>query len=87
MNRRWKLPASLVVQLVKNLPAVRETCVQPLGWEDPLEKGVAALQYTCLENPHGQRSMAGYHLWGSKESDTTEQLSTAQNVEDTKHSS
>jgi len=45
------------------------------------------LQYTCLENPHGQRSMAGYHLWGSKESDTTEQLSTAQNVEDTKHSS
>ena len=42
MNRRWKLPASLVVQLVKNLPAVRETCVRPLGWEDPLEKGVAA---------------------------------------------
>ena len=41
MNRRWKLPASLVVQLVKNLPAVRETCVQPLGWEDPLEKGMA----------------------------------------------
>ena len=30
---------SLVVQLVKNLPAVRETWVQSLGWEDPLEKG------------------------------------------------
>ena len=29
--------ASLVAQLVKNLPAVRETCVQSLGWEDPLE--------------------------------------------------
>ena len=30
--------ASLVVQLVKNLPAMRETWAQPLGWEDPLEK-------------------------------------------------
>ena len=29
----------LVAQLVKNLPAVRETWVQSLGWEDPLEKG------------------------------------------------
>ena len=33
--------ASLVIQLVKNLPAVQETRVQPLGWEDPLEKGNA----------------------------------------------
>jgi len=31
--------ASLVAQLVKNLPAVWETWVQSLGWEDPLEKG------------------------------------------------
>ena len=30
---------SLVAQLVKNLPAMRETWVQSLGWEDPLEKG------------------------------------------------
>ena len=34
------------------------------------------LQY-CLENPHGQRSLAGYSPWGRKESDTTERLSTA----------
>ena len=33
--------ASLVVELVKNLPAMRETWVCPLGWEDPLEKGKA----------------------------------------------
>ena len=33
--------ASLVAQLVKNLPAMQETWVQSLGWEDPLEKGVA----------------------------------------------
>ena len=36
------------------------------------------IQYSCLENPHGQRSLAGYCPWGCKESDTTEQLSTAQ---------
>jgi len=33
--------ASLVVQLVKNPPAMRETWVRYLGWEDPLEKGKA----------------------------------------------
>ena len=33
--------ASLVAQLVKNLPAVQETWVRCLGWEDPLEKGKA----------------------------------------------
>ena len=33
--------AFLVAQLVKNLPAMQETPVQSLGWEDPLEKGMA----------------------------------------------
>ena len=33
--------ASLIAQLVKNLPAMQETWVQSLGWEDPLEKGKA----------------------------------------------
>ena len=37
----------------------------------------AFLQYSCLENPHGQ-SLAGYSPWGHKGLDTTEQLSTAQ---------
>ena len=36
------------------------------------------LQYSCMENPHGQRSLVGYNPWGCKESDMTEQLSTAQ---------
>ena len=38
--------------MVKNLPAMQETQVQSLGWEDPLEKGMAGypLQYSCLEN-------------------------------------
>ena len=34
------------------------------------------LQNSCLENPHGQRSLTGNSSWGCKESDTTEQLST-----------
>ena len=33
--------ASLVAQLIKNPPAIRETQVQSLGWEDPLEKGMS----------------------------------------------
>ena len=36
------------------------------------------LQYSCLENPHGQSSLAAYSPWGHKESDMTEQLSTIQ---------
>ena len=62
------LGASLVDQLVKNLPAVRETCVRSLGWEDPLEKGTA-MQHSGLEN-----SMDCI-VHGVAESDTTERLS------------
>ena len=37
--------------MVKNPPAVQETWVRSLGWENPLEKGMATpLQYSCLEN-------------------------------------
>ena len=36
------------------------------------------LQYSCLDNPQRQRSLVGYSPWGLKESDTAEQLSTAQ---------
>ena len=38
------------------------------------------LQYSCLENPHGQRSLAGYGPWGWEESDATEQLSTTLHI-------
>ena len=37
---------SLVAQLVKNLPAMQETWVQSLGWEDPLEKGKTT--HSCI---------------------------------------
>ena len=55
---------------------MRETCVQSLGWEDPLEEGMAT-QFSGLENPHGQRSLASYSPAGRKESDKAERLSTA----------
>ena len=42
--------ASLVAQTVKILPAMQETWVQSLGWEDPLEKAMVT-QYSRLENP------------------------------------
>ena len=51
--------ASLVAQTVKNLPAVRETWVRSLGWEDSLEKGTA--------------THSSVLAW-RKESDTTERL-------------
>ena len=38
-NIIWSMLASLVAQLVKNPPAMWETCVRSLSWEDPLEKG------------------------------------------------
>ena len=37
----------------------------------PAEGHDNPLQYSCLENPHGQRSLVGYSLWSGKESDTT----------------
>ena len=41
----------MLAQTVKNLPAMQETWVWSLGWEDPLEKETATqLLYSCLEN-------------------------------------
>ena len=64
--------ASLVAQMVKNLPATQETWVQSLCWEDPLEKEMAphssilAWRIPWIEEPGGLLFM------GSKESVMTE---------------
>ena len=47
----------MVAQMVKNLPAVQETWVQSLGWEDPLEKGIAIHPSTLAGEFHGQKSL------------------------------
>ena len=65
--------ASLVSQTEKNPPAMQETWVQFLGWEDSLEGGHGnPLQYSCLENLHGQRTLVGYSPQCHKELDMTE---------------
>ena len=72
---------SLVAQTVENLPAVQETWFAPWVGRAPRGGQGSPLYYSCLENPHGQRSLAGDSPWGRRESDMTEQLSTAeQNV-------
>ena len=40
----------------------------------PREGNSNPVQYSCLENPHGQRTLVGYSPWGRKEWDTTERL-------------
>ena len=67
-----------MVLVVKNLPAVtgdiRDTSSIPELGRSPGGGHGNPLQYYCLENPHGQRSLAGYSPWGCKESDTIERL-------------
>ena len=62
-----------MAQTVKSLPAVRETRVRSLGWEDTLEKRQPTLVF-LLGKSHGRRSLAGYRPWGRKASDTTQRL-------------
>ena len=63
--------ASLVAQTVKNFPAMQETCVQSLGWEDPLEKGMLThSSTTAWRIPWAE----GNSPWVRKESDTTKHL-------------
>ena len=62
--------ASLVAQLVKNLPAMWDTWVRTLGWEDPLEEGRLPSPVFWPGEFHGLHSP-----WGRKESEMTEQLS------------
>ena len=64
---------SLVAQTVKNLLAICESWVPPLGWEDPLEKGMAT-HSSILAWRIPQRSLAGCNPWDRKELDMTEQL-------------
>ena len=72
--------ASCVAQLVKNLPAMRETWIRSLGWEDPLAK--EKVTYTSIWSGefHGLSSP-----WGCFESDMTERLSLHLMADDVAH--
>ena len=66
---------SLVAQMIKRLPAMQETRIQSLDWEDPLEKKWPPTPVFLPGESHGWRSLVGYTVQGvSKESDTTERL-------------
>ena len=67
--------ASLVAQLVKNPPAMWETWIRSLGWEDPLEKRKATHSSILEILGDSGESHGLYSPWGHKESDTTERLS------------
>ena len=51
--------ASLIAQMVKNPPAVQETWFDPWIGKIPGGGHDNPLQYSCLENPHGQRNLGG----------------------------
>ena len=71
---RWASPGG---SAVKNPPASAGDIgsIPGLGRSPEVGHG-NPLQYACLENPHGQRRLAGYSPWGCKELDTAEQLIT-----------
>ena len=56
----------------KNLPAMQEIWVRSLGWEDPLQKGLAAHSSTFAWRIPWTEEPGDYSPWGHKESDTTE---------------
>ena len=77
-----------MVQLVENPPAMRETWVQSLGWEDPLEKGKAThsriLAWRIPWTVHADHGVSK-SPWGCKESDMTERLSHEGTTKDVRY--
>ena len=74
--RRDRLPTPVflgfpVAQLVDNPPAMQETWVRSLGWEDPLEKEMAA-HSSILAWKSSMDNLMGCDPWSCKESDITE---------------
>ena len=67
-NEPFYFWASLVAQMVKNLPAIQETRVRSLNWEDPLEMGmtiyssILAWRISWTEEPGGLQSMGSQRV-------------------------
>ena len=62
---------------------MQEMCVQSLGGEDPLEKGMAIHSNIFAKQSYEQRNLVGYRPWGCKKLDMTERLSTTHRVHKT----
>ena len=63
---------SLMAQTVKRLPAMQDTRVRSLGWEDPWRRKWQPTPVSLPGESHGQRSLVGYSPQGRKESGMTE---------------
>ena len=63
----------LVAQMGKSPPAMQETQVQSLGWENPLRKKWPPTPLFLPGESHGQRNLVDYSPWGHKNSDMTEE--------------
>ena len=74
--------ASLVAQSIKNLPAIQETQVRFLGWEDPLENEmVTHSSISAWKNPMDKGSLVGCSPWVTKSQDVSQKLSMHMNYE------
>ena len=72
---------TLVAYTVKNLPTIQETWVWFLGQENPLKKGMAThSSILAWKNPMDRGAWQANGPWGHKESDTTEQQNTTNNL-------
>ena len=66
-SKKRDFPSNPVVtQTIKNLPAIQDTQVQSLGWEDTLGKGMATHSSILAWRSHGQRSLASYSPQGRR---------------------
>ena len=84
INQSRELGASLVAQLVKNPPAMRETWVQSLSWEDPCRRKWQPTPVFLPGKSHGRRSLAGYIQsmeWRRVRHDWTTSLSLSKSTE------
>ena len=74
MRQIYLSKASLVAQMVKNLPAVQETRFEPWVGKVPWRRKWQPTPVFLPGKSHGWRRLVGYSPWGGKESDTTERL-------------
>ena len=72
MRKSNKILLRSLAQMVKNLPAMQETQVQSLGWEDPLKKGTATHTSILAWRIPGTVDLVGCSPWGHKELDMTQ---------------
>ena len=66
--------ASLVAQLVKNPPAMQQTWVPSLGWEDPLKKGMATHSIVLPWESPWTEELAGYSPWATVHSLSSQRI-------------